>query len=129
MSEVGDDVKVDEEVQWTPWNIILACFLFVLAGVAEIMGGWLVWVTFRGDEKKPWYFAILGSIVLILYGFIPVLQPMNEFGRIYAVYGGFFIVMSFLFGWMLDGNKPDMGDVCGGSIALAGVFVIMLWPR
>ena len=32
------------------------------------------------------------------YGFIPCLQPMSDFGRIYAVYGGFFIVLSFVWG-------------------------------
>lgn len=54
---------------------------------------------------------------------------MDEFGRIYAVYGGFFIVLSFLFGWMLDGNRPDLGDVIGCAISLVGVLVIMFWPR
>ena len=38
-------------------------------------------------------------------------------------------MLSFLFGWALDGDKPDLGDVIGGSIALAGVFVVMFWPR
>ena len=71
----------------------------------------------------------LGSLTLVLYGFIPCLQPMDSFGRMYAVYGGFFIVLSFLFGWLLDGDRPDQGDVCGSVVALAGVLIIMLWPR
>jgi len=83
----------------------------------------------NNGDKKPWYFALFGSLVLIAYGFIPCLQPMDEFGRIYAVYGGFFIVLSFLFGWMLDGNRPDVGDMVGCVISLVGVLVIMFWPR
>lgn len=120
-------------------------------GFAEIAGGWMVWAALRGNaytnnindnvnvddvttsttsyKKKPWWFAIVGSCILILYGFIPCLQPMDSFGRIYAVYGGFFIVLSFLFGWVLDGDRPDIGDIVGGTIAIVGVFVIMLWPR
>jgi len=47
-------------------------------------------------------------------------MPMDSSGRIYAVYGGFFIVMSFLLGWALDGDQPDLGDVVGGVIAMAG---------
>ena len=117
----------EDNFDWTGTKLLYSIFLFVLAGVSEIVGGWLVWVTLRSD--KPWYFALIGSFILVLYGFIPVLQPMDEFGRIYAVYGGFFIVMSFLFGWMLDGNRPDVGDFVGGSISLAGVLVIMCWPR
>ena len=122
-----NDQQQEKVFEFSASTIIYSIFLFILAGVAEILGGWCVWVSIRSD--KPWYFALIGSLVLVLYGFIPVLQPMDEFGRIYAVYGGFFIVMSFLLGWALDGNRPDIGDLVGGGIALVGVIVIMLWPR
>ncbi len=90
-----------------------------------------MWSAVRGSNgiRKPWWFSILGSIVLIAYGFVFTLQPTDTFGRIYAVYGGFFIVMSLFFGWMLDGDQPDIGDLVGSVIALIGVLVIMLWPR
>ncbi|MDO8472781.1 MAG: YnfA family protein, partial [Dehalococcoidia bacterium] len=65
---------------------------------------------------------------LILYGFIPTLQPAN-FGRVYAAYGGIFIVMAVLWGWLVDKMVPDRFDVIGGLVALAGVFIIMYWPR
>ena len=81
------------------------------------------------DENKPWWFAVLGSFILILYGFIPCFQPTSNFGRIYAVYGGVFIVMSYFFGWVLDGARPDNGDVTGGFIAIIGVSIAYFWPR
>jgi small multidrug resistance family-3 protein len=56
------------------------------------------------------------------------MQPAH-FGRVYAAYGGFFIILSLLWGWMLDGNVPDRFDLIGGAIALVGVSVIMYWPR
>lgn len=34
---------------------------------------------------------VLGVIVLVLYGIIPTLQP-SHFGRVYAAYGGVFVV-------------------------------------
>jgi small multidrug resistance family-3 protein len=37
--------------------------------------------------------------------------------------------LSYIFGWLLDGIKPDIGDISGGSIALIGVCVAMFWPR
>lgn len=116
---------------WSAATIAQSIAVFCLAGVAEIIGGWLVWVAIRGNHegKKPWWFALIGSVVLILYGFVPCLQPTDSFGRIYAVYGGFFIVLSFLFGWLLDGDRPDVGDVVGGSISLVGVLLIYFWPR
>jgi small multidrug resistance family-3 protein len=61
-------------------------------------------------------------------GVIPTLQPSN-FGRVYAAYGGVFIVLSILWGWKIDGVNPDRFDIIGGLIALIGVAVIMYWPR
>ncbi|KAG7359004.1 BCR YnfA/UPF0060 family protein [Nitzschia inconspicua] len=122
-----------DEFQWTPRSIALSIFLFFLAGVSEIFGGWMIWVTIRGtgktDNRKPWWFAVSGGAILVLYGFIPTFQPTSNFGRLYAAYGGAFILMSFLFGWALDGNRPDLGDVVGGIICLAGAAVIYFWPR
>ena len=121
----------DESFQWSALTILQAISVFCLAGLAEIVGGWMVWVAVRGnsDGRKPWWYALIGSIILVIYGFVPTLQPTDSFGRVYAVYGGFFIVLSFLFGWLLDGDKPDVGDAVGGAISLAGVLVILFWPR
>jgi small multidrug resistance family-3 protein len=100
--------------------------LFLLAGVCEIGGGWLVWKWLRDGRSNWWGFA--GGFVLVLYGIIPTLQTAH-FGRVYAVYGGFFIVLSLLWGWYFDGNRPDRADVLGAAVALAGVCVMMYWPR
>ena len=116
--------------EWTPRTVTQTLLLFLVTGIFEIGGGWLVWQAVR--ESKPWWYAVLGSAVLVGYGFWPTLQHTGEadsFGRIYAVYGGFFVVGSFLAGWMLDGDRPDKGDWIGGSITLAGVLVILFWPR
>jgi small multidrug resistance family-3 protein len=101
-------------------------FLFLLAGLREIGGGWLMWQWLREGRGLPW--GLIGGLILILYGIIPTFQPAH-FGRVYAAYGGFFIILSLLWGWVLDGNVPDRFDLIGGAIALAGVTVIMYWPR
>lgn len=137
MSNGDDNVKEEAQettlFQWTGTTVVQSLLLFVIAGFAEIVGGWLVWVAVRGQsgrqQKRPWWFAVLGSLVLVSYGFIPCLQPTDSFGRVYAAYGGFFIVLSFLLGWALDGDRPDAGDMVGGSIALVGVLVVLFWPR
>lgn len=99
---------------------------FVLAGIFEIGGGWLVWQWLR--EGKSWSWGLLGGLLLLLYGVVPTFQPAH-FGRVYATYGGFFIVLSLLWGWAFDGNQPDRFDVIGGGIALLGVSMMMYWPR
>ncbi len=100
--------------------------LFVVAGVCEIGGGWLIWKWLRDD--RPGWWGILGGVVLVLYGIIPTFQT-SPFGRVYAAYGGFFIVLSLLWGWGLDGDRPDRADVIGSLIALVGVGLMMYWPR
>jgi small multidrug resistance family-3 protein len=67
--------------------------LFVLAGLCEVGGGWLMWNSIRGG--RPAWWGLLGGLVLVLYGVIPTFQA-SHLGRVYAVYGGFVIVLSSL---------------------------------
>jgi len=48
---------------------------------------------------------------------------------VYAAYSGVFVVLSVLWGWRIDKVMPDRFDIIGGAVALAGVFIIMYWPR
>lgn len=100
--------------------------LFLLAGLMEIGGGYLVWLWLR-DHRSVIYGA-LGGLLLFLYGILPTLQP-SHFGRVYAAYGGVFVVLSLLWGWWFDGKRPDAPDIVGGCACLAGVAIIMYWPR
>lgn len=107
-------------------EIVKSVFYFILAGMFEIGGGYLVWLWLR--EGKPVLFGLLGALVLVLYGVVPTLQPAN-FGRVYAAYGGIFIALSILWGWKIDNVVPDKFDLIGGFIAVIGVLIIMYWPR
>ena len=107
-------------------DISKSLFYFLLAGLFEIGGGYLVWLWLR--EGKSILLGILGGIVLCMYGVIPTLQPA-DFGRVYAAYGGVFIVLSILWGWKIDQVQPDRYDLIGGAVALFGVLIIMYWPR
>lgn len=100
--------------------------LFVLAGLLEIGGGYLVWLWLR--EGRAVVIGAVGGLLLFLYGVIPTLQPAH-FGRVYAAYGGVFVVLSLLWGWWVDGHRPDVPEVVGGTLCIVGVAVIMYWPR
>lgn len=99
---------------------------FLLAGLLEIGGGYLMWLWLR--EGYSWWWGAAGAAVLVVYGVVPTLQPAS-FGRVYAAYGGVFIALSILWGWGIDQIAPDRYDLIGGAIALIGVAVIMFWPR
>ena len=102
-------------------------FLFLIAGVCEIGGGYLVWLWLR--EGRGLLFGIIGFTLLASYGIIPVLQPkLHPFGRIYAAYGAVFIILSMFWGWAVDRRTPDFLDLVGVSVCVMGAALIM-WPR
>src|SRR3990170_4563212 len=68
--------------------VVKSFVLFVLAGLCEIGGGYLVWQWWRNGA--PWLLGLLGAAVLVLYGIVPTYQPAH-FGRVYAAYGGKFV--------------------------------------
>lgn len=107
-------------------EIAKSMFLFVLAGLFEICGGYLIWIWLR--EGKPLWYGILGAIVLVLYGVIATWQTAS-FGRVYAAYGGIFIVLSIFWAWKVDNFKPDRYDLIGAFIVLIGVWLIFYAPR
>jgi small multidrug resistance family-3 protein len=100
--------------------------LFIVAGCCEIGGGYLVWLWLR--DQRSVLLGAAGGLAPVAYGVLPTLQP-SHFGRVYAAYGGVFVVLSLLWGWWVDGHRPDVPDVVGGMLCLAGVGVIMYWPR
>jgi small multidrug resistance family-3 protein len=107
--------------------MLMAIVLFIIAGIAEIGGGYLVWLWLK--ESKPLWYGIIGSLVLIAYGIIPTLQTFPSFGRVYAAYGGVFVVLSVFWGWLVDKKVPDLYDWIGAAICLVGVSVMLWAPR
>ena len=59
-------------------QIIQSLIFFILAGLCEIGGGYLVWLWLR-EDKSAWL-GVLGGAVLVLYGIIPTLQPLISAG-------------------------------------------------
>jgi small multidrug resistance family-3 protein len=107
-------------------TVLSSLLLFVIAGLLEIGGGYLVWLWLRNDFS--WTLGALGGFVLFLYGIVPTFQKTN-FHRVYAAYGGVFIVMSVFWGWLIDGIMPDNYDVIGTIIAVIGILIIFYYPR
>ncbi len=107
-------------------QVAKSLFYFLLAGLLEIGGGYLMWLWLR--ERWAWWVGALGALVIVCYGIVPTFQPAN-FGRVYAAYGGVFIVMAMLWGWWIDGQRPDRWDAAGALLCLAGVALIMYAPR
>lgn len=100
--------------------------IFILAGLCEIGGGYLIWLWLK--EGKPFWYGILGGFILALYGVVATLQASN-FARVYATYGGVFIIMSLFWGIRFDNFTPDKYDLIGAGVVLLGVYIIYYTPR
>jgi len=106
--------------------ILKSLFIFILAGLFEIGGGYLIWQWLK--EDKPLWYGIGGGLILACYGIIATWQTAN-FGRVYATYGGIFIILALLWAWKVDGFKPDRYDILGATVALIGACIIIYMPR
>jgi small multidrug resistance family-3 protein len=106
--------------------IIKSLLIFILAGLCEIGGGYLIWQWLK--EDKPFWYGIIGGIILVAYGIVATWQTAN-FGRVYATYGGIFIVLALVWAWKVDNFKPDKYDILGAAIALIGACIIIYMPR
>jgi small multidrug resistance family-3 protein len=107
-------------------NIFTSIILFFIVALTEIGGGYLVWKWIR--ERKGIIFGIFGGIILFIYGIILTLQHSN-FGRVYAAYGGVFIISAVIWGIFVDKKKPDRYEVIGSLTAILGAIIIFYTPR
>jgi small multidrug resistance family-3 protein len=73
---------------------------------AKLVEDIFIWLWIR--EVRGLEYAVLGAIILILYGNIPTLQSSN-FGRVYAAYGNIFIILALI--WQADHVVPDGFDI------------------
>lgn len=107
-------------------SFVKVIIIFVLAGVCEIGGGYLIWIWLKQD--KPLWYGLLGGVALVLYGIVATFQP-NDFARTYAAYGGVFIIMSLIWAYKFDNFKPDRFDIIGAIIVFIGISIIFFAKR
>jgi small multidrug resistance family-3 protein len=99
--------------------------LFVVTAVAEIGGCYLVYLWTRGARSTLY---LIGA-ALALGAFAWLLSFHPNAGRAYAAYGGVYVASAILWGWLVDGQRPDRWDIIGAGVALAGMIIIAFAPR
>ena len=96
------------------------------ADLFEIGGGYLVWKWLK--DNKWMVFGLVGGLVLFAYGIIPTFQSAG-FGRVYATYGGIFVMGSIMWGYWIDKKKTDRYEIIGSVIVIVGVAVLFYFPK
>jgi len=64
----------------------------------------------RVDKRK--IFGVIGGLISFSYGIIMTFQPV-DFGKVYATYGGIFVVSSIICGYWTDKKKLDRFEIIG----------------
>lgn len=100
--------------------------LFLITAVAEIVGCYLpyLWLT---QGRSVWLLLPAG-LSLVLFAWLLSLHPTAA-GRVYAAYGGVYILVAILWLWLVDGIRPTLWDLVGSLVALLGMAIIMFAPR
>jgi small multidrug resistance family-3 protein len=102
-------------------------FIYAGAALAEIAGCFSFWAWLR-LKKSPWW-LVPGMGSLALFAFLLTLVDTAAAGRAYAAYGGIYIVASVLWLWVAEGHRPDVWDISGTVVCLAGAAIIFYGPR
>lgn len=100
--------------------------LFFITAVAEILGCYLPYLWLKQD--KSIFLLIPAAFCLALFAWLLTLHPTAA-GRVYAAYGGVYVVVALAWLWAVDGIKPTSWDIVGGLVALTGMAIIMFAPR
>jgi small multidrug resistance family-3 protein len=100
--------------------------LFVLTALAEILGCYLPYLWLRKGGSS--WLLVPAAASLACFAWLLSLHP-TEAGRVYAAYGGVYVVVAIVWLWAVDRVTPDRWDLLGGITCLAGMSIIMFSPR
>lgn len=100
--------------------------LFIVTAIAEIVGCYLPYLWLK--HNKPIWLLIPAAFSLGLFAWLLSLHPTAA-GRVYAAYGGVYILVALFWLWFVDGIRPTMWDFVGSFVAITGMAIIMFSPR
>lgn len=101
--------------------------IYAAAALAEIAGCFAVWAWMWRGASALWLLPGLAS--LAVFAWLLTLAPSEFAGRAYAAYGGVYIAASLVWLWGIEGQGPDIWDLAGAAICLAGAALILFAPR
>ncbi len=107
-------------------DILTSIGIFIFAALLEISGGYLIWRWLKNHQGKIIW--LIGGLILFSYSVVMTLQPEN-FGKVYAAYGGIFVIFSLLWGYWIDKKKPDRFEIFGSIVVLIGISIMFYFPR
>lgn len=96
--------------------------LFFATALAEIMGCFLPYLWLRKGASIGLLLPATASLALFVW--LLTLHPAAS-GRVYAAYGGVYVMTALLWLRYVDGVKLSTTDWLGAAIALLGMLIII----
>ncbi|MEZ3500357.1 YnfA family protein [Pantoea sp. KPR_PJ] len=101
--------------------------LFFITAIAEIVGCFLPWLWLK--KGGPAWLLLPAALSLMTFVWLLTLHPAAS-GRVYAAYGGVYVVTALLWLRVVEGIRLTVWDWSGALIALCGMMVIVAgWGR
>lgn len=103
-------------------NYLIIGALFFATAVAEIVGCYLPYLVLR--KGASYWLLPPAAISLMIFVWLLTLHPAAS-GRVYAAYGGAYVIVALLWLRFVDGIKLSNTDVLGAIITFIGMGVII----
>lgn len=99
---------------------------YLLAALGEIAGCFAFWVVARLGKSPAWLAP--GLLALIVFAVALTRVEAVAAGRVFAAYGGIYIVASLFWLKFVEDVSPDRWDLTGGAVCLGGAALILWGP-
>lgn len=107
--------------------LIKTALLFFITALAEIIGCFLPWLWLKKGGSV--WLLLPAAASLALFVWLLSLHPTAS-GRVYAAYGGVYVLTALLWLRVVDGVKLSVWDWSGAIVAFIGMLIIVLgWGR
>lgn len=103
-------------------QILYTFGLFIVSAIAEIIGCYLPYLWLK--KSAPVWVLLPAAASLALFAWLLSLHPTAA-GRVYAAYGGVYVTVAIFWLWAVDGIRPQLSDMVGVGVTLAGMAIIM----
>lgn len=101
--------------------------LFFITALCEIIGCFLPWLWLKRGATA--WLLLPAGVSLALFVWLLTLHPTAS-GRVYAAYGGVYVVTALMWLRIVDGVKLSLYEWSGALIALCGMLIIVAgWGR
>jgi len=107
--------------------MLITTLLFFATALAEIIGCFLPWLWLK-KGGSPWL-LLPAALSLAIFVWLLTLHPAAS-GRVYAAYGGVYVVTALIWLRVVDGVRLSAWDWLGAAVAFCGMLIIVAgWGR